>query len=59
MASEPFETGVTDPLNITVSVGISINELDDDTPEQMMKRADIALYRAKREGRNRIVYDAA
>lgn len=59
VASEPFETGLTDPLNITVSVGISINELDDDTPEQMMKRADIALYRAKREGRNRIVYDAA
>lgn len=59
VASEPFDTGITMPLNITVSVGISINELQDDTPEQMLKRADIALYRAKREGRNRIVYDAA
>lgn len=59
VASEPFETGITMPLNITVSVGIAINEREDDTPEQMLKRADIALYRAKREGRNRIVYDAA
>ena len=59
VASEPFETETTMPLNITVSVGISINEHEDDTPEQMLKRADIALYRAKREGRNRIVYDAA
>lgn len=59
VASEPFDTGLTMPLNITVSVGISINELSDETPEQMLKRADIALYRAKREGRNRIVYDAA
>ncbi len=59
VASEPFETEMTMPLNITVSVGISINEHEDDTPEQMLKRADIALYRAKREGRNRIVYDAA
>ncbi|MGJ8529732.1 PleD family two-component system response regulator [Maritalea sp.] len=59
IASEPFDTGITVPLDITVSVGISINELPDDTPDQMLKRADIALYRAKREGRNRIVYDAA
>jgi len=59
VAQEPFETGTTQPLNITVSVGISINELETDTPDEMLKRADIALYRAKREGRNCIVYDAA
>ncbi len=46
-------------LRITVSVGVALNESDEDTPETILKRADIALYRAKREGRNRVVFDAA
>ncbi len=59
MASQPIEAGADQPLNITVSVGVALNEHPDDTPDTILKRADISLYRAKREGRNRVVYEAA
>ncbi|MEX1179610.1 MAG: PleD family two-component system response regulator [Cucumibacter sp.] len=59
MASQPIEAGAEAPLNITVSVGVALNESPDDTPDTVLKRADISLYRAKREGRNRVVYEAA
>ncbi len=54
-----FEVPSGRPLSITVSVGVSLNESALDTPETMIKRADVALYRAKRQGRNRVVFDAA
>ena len=47
------------PLAVTVSVGVALNESANDTPDTLLKRADVALYRAKREGRNRVVFDAA
>ena len=47
------------PLTVTCSVGVALNEHELDTPEMILKRADVALYRAKREGRNRVVFDAA
>lgn len=60
MAGEPIAVGPEKKLiNVTVSVGVSLYENPTDTPDALMKRADIALYRAKREGRNRVVYDAA
>jgi len=46
-------------INVTVSVGITALESPDDTPETLMKRADQALYSAKRDGRNRVVSCAA
>ncbi len=59
VAEKVFATGNTRPLALTVSVGLALNESEVDTPEVMLKRADVALYRAKREGRNRVVFDAA
>jgi two-component system cell cycle response regulator len=59
VAERLFNVGVEKALTITVSVGVALNEHDTDTPEMLLKRADVALYRAKREGRNRVVFDAA
>ena len=46
-------------LNITISIGIAKAEGADDTAEKLLHRADQALYRAKRSGRNKVVADAA
>lgn len=59
VAERSFDIGLPRPLSITVSVGVSLNESLADTPESLIKRADVALYRAKREGRNRVILDAA
>lgn len=40
-------------LHITVSVGVACYELGDSL-EKMLQRADVALYRAKSSGRNRV-----
>ncbi|MFV8752092.1 GGDEF domain-containing protein [Nannocystaceae bacterium ST9] len=37
----------------TVSIGIAVQTDEDFTPEQLMDRADLALYQAKDAGRNR------
>ncbi|MBN9311412.1 PleD family two-component system response regulator [Devosia sp.] len=59
VAEKGFDAGSGRPLNVTVSVGLALNDQHADTPESLLKRADVALYRAKREGRNRVVCDAA
>lgn len=49
-------------VTVTMSFGVSTLELDnneDDTPEKLLKRADLALYSAKRDGRNRVALLAA
>jgi len=40
---------------ITVSMGICAPRQGEDSIQQLMKRADDALYRAKRKGRNQVV----
>lgn len=60
VADVPFpQPGGGKPLNVTVSIGVTSLERADDTSESVMKRADAALYRAKRDGRNRVVAEAA
>jgi diguanylate cyclase (GGDEF)-like protein len=40
-------------ISFTISLGISsVVELDEIAPDELIKRADIALYRAKEKGRN-------
>jgi two-component system cell cycle response regulator len=48
-----------DKISITISIGIAAWEGESDTAEALLHRADQALYRAKRSGRNRVVADAA
>jgi two-component system, cell cycle response regulator len=59
VAEKGFDNGKGRSLPVTVSIGLALNDGRVDTPESLLKRADVALYRAKREGRNRVVYDAA
>ncbi len=60
VAGIPFDAGaLTGKLNITVSVGISTLSGPDDKMVDFLKRADLALYRAKNEGRNRVTHYAA
>ncbi|WP_375459833.1 putative bifunctional diguanylate cyclase/phosphodiesterase [uncultured Enterovirga sp.] len=42
-------------LTVSVSVGASLYPDDDEHAEELLKNADIALYRAKSAGRNRLV----
>ena len=60
IASEPFAIaqGVRN-LDVTISIGIAARVGASDSAAAILKRADAALYRAKRDGRNRVVPDAA
>jgi two-component system cell cycle response regulator len=46
-------------IEVTISIGIATLDTADDNAASILKRADQALYRAKRDGRNRVVADAA
>ena len=60
IATEPFAISEgTRTIPVTLSIGIATLRGRDDTPAGLLKRADQALYRAKRDGRNRVVPDAA
>jgi two-component system cell cycle response regulator len=60
IASEPFPIHQgSGALDVTISIGIATLDAADDTAATILKRADQALYRAKRTGRNRVVADAA
>ncbi len=39
-------------LRITASIGIAINDGSTDNPRQLVQQADLAMYKAKRRGRN-------
>jgi len=60
VADAPFRINVPPgQLPVTISIGVTASEGVGDTAESLLRRADQALYRAKRDGRNRVVADAA
>jgi two-component system, cell cycle response regulator len=60
ISGKPFNVGARNgPLTITVSIGVAAVEGSSDTMDAILKRADEALYSAKRSGRNRVNSTAA
>jgi len=52
---EPFDVATSvEPLHVTVSVGVAVMGEHGDTLRELMHAADLALYRAKVEGRDRV-----
>jgi two-component system cell cycle response regulator len=60
IAGEPFpiQKGAAG-VDVTISIGIAALGAGESDAGALLKRADQALYRAKRDGRNRVVADAA
>jgi two-component system, cell cycle response regulator len=60
IAGEPFAVGKgARRIGVTISIGLTTLERNGESVADVLKRADNALYRAKHEGRNRVVADAA
>jgi two-component system cell cycle response regulator len=60
IAGEPFAVNKgTNRIEVTISIGLSTLELKGEPVADVLKRADTALYRAKHDGRNRVVAQAA
>lgn len=53
IASQPMQV-CSEPLSISVSIGATVVTASD-TQESALKRADDALYEAKRSGKNRVI----
>jgi two-component system, cell cycle response regulator len=60
IASEAFtiRNGAS-AIEVTISIGIAALADANDRPGALFKRADRALFRAKRDGRNRVAAEAA
>ena len=50
--SEPFRVEMHELL-LGASIGIAVSPQDGEDPDELLRRADVALYRAKRQGGNR------
>jgi two-component system, cell cycle response regulator len=56
VARKPFTVAhPVGQIDVTVSIGCAGADGDDEKPENLLRRSDEALYRAKRDGRNRVV----
>ena len=60
ISGSPFRVaGADEPLAVTVSIGVAATLSESDTPDALIKRADAAVYAAKRAGRNQVISSAA
>ncbi|MET0723299.1 MAG: PleD family two-component system response regulator [Tardiphaga sp.] len=60
IAGEPFSIDKGNRrIDVTISIGLSTLEKKGERIADVLKRADVALYRAKHDGRNRVVAAAA
>ena len=60
IASNPFSVNSgNNRLDVTISIGLATLDTKGERIADVLKRADQALYRAKRDGRNRVVSAAA
>jgi two-component system cell cycle response regulator len=59
VAAEPFRIDAVRRVAVTASVGLATLEAQAEDIDALFVRADQAMYAAKREGRNRVVADAA
>jgi diguanylate cyclase (GGDEF)-like protein len=64
--SEKILRGVAEPMqvggqafDITLSMGICVAPADGDEPHELLRKADLAMYTAKREGKNRFCFYSA
>ena len=59
VAERAFKTEVEQAIEVTVSIGLAGAIWPYDSAEALLERADQALYKAKRDGRNRVNTEAA
>jgi len=60
VAGSPFPIrGGAERIDVTVSIGVAVSMTGVDSAARLLKRADEALYKAKRTGRNRVMAEAA
>lgn len=55
VAGTPFRLREGQGVEVTVSIGVATAGPGDEGADDLVKRADVALYQAKQEGRNRVI----